>query len=74
MPSNTRLPVEALTGHRGWECGLKGQDQLAKLLDSETGQIQELRGPGLDIGTLEISHGYGLLSSEAQDTINRDYL
>jgi hypothetical protein len=71
-PGDPRLPVEAPSGHMGLERGLKGQDQLPKLLHGETGQIQELRGPGLDIGKRSISHGDGLLLWEAQDTINRD--
>src|SRR5919109_3668796 len=69
-----RLPVQAPVGHRGVEHGLKGRDQLLKLLYRQAGQIQHLRGASPAVGQAYTSHGRGLLSSEAQDTINRDEL
>ena len=45
-----RLPIEAPMGHVGLERGLKGRDQLLTFLQGETGQIQHLRGTGLEIG------------------------
>jgi hypothetical protein len=47
-----RLPMEAPVGHMGLERGLKGRDQPPKLVEGEMGQIQDLRGPGLEIGEL----------------------
>jgi hypothetical protein len=44
------LPVEAPRSHMSLERGLKGQDQLLKFLQRETGQIQHLQGAGLEIG------------------------
>jgi hypothetical protein len=73
-PGGARLPVKGPVGHMGLERGPKGRDQVAKLVQSQTGQSQELRGAGLDIGTPSRAHGDGLLSSEAQDIINRDEL
>jgi hypothetical protein len=49
-PGDARLPVEAPVGHMSLERSFKGWDQLANLLHGETGQIQELRGAGLDLG------------------------
>jgi len=73
VPSGeARLSVEAPVGHMGLERGLTGLDQLDKLAHGETGQIQDLRGAGPDIGTSYMSHGSGLLSLEGQDSINRD--
>jgi hypothetical protein len=46
----TRLPIEAPVGHMGLERGLKGRDQLPQLVHGETGQIQDLRRAGLEIG------------------------
>jgi len=48
-PGGTRLPIEAPVGHMGLERGLKGQDQPPKFVSGETGQIQDLRGAGLEI-------------------------
>src|SRR5438128_562426 len=56
------------------ERGLKGRDQLLKLVERETGQIQELRGAVLHVRELYMRHTWCLLVSEAQYTINRDNL
>jgi hypothetical protein len=48
--SGARLPIEAPAGHMSLERGLKGLDQWLKLIHGETGQIQDLRGAGLEIG------------------------
>jgi hypothetical protein len=53
---------------------LKRRDQLLKLVESQAGEIQELRGAGLQIGEPYTGHGWCLLSWEAQYTINRDEL
>jgi hypothetical protein len=50
VPGGTRLPIEAPVGHMSLERGLKGRDQLPKLVQGETGQIQDLRRAGLEIG------------------------
>src|SRR5439155_13907649 len=49
-------------------------DQGLKLLEGHTGDIQELRGAGLQIGEPYTGHRRCLLSWEAQYTINRDKL
>ena len=56
------------------ERGLKGRDQLLKLVEGQAGEIQELRGAGLHIGEPYTGHAWCLLSWEAQYTINRDKL
>ncbi len=61
-PGGACLPIEAPVGHMSLEPGLKGRDQLPKLIDGETGQIQDLRGAGLEIGKPQTPHGCGLLS------------
>jgi len=43
-------PIEAPLGHMSLECRLKGEDQVLKLLDGETGQIEYLCRAGLEIG------------------------
>lgn len=68
----TRPPIEAPFRHMCLEHGFKGWDQRPKLLDGETGEIEHLDGAGLDVGEPSRTHSSGLLSSEAQDTINRD--
>ena len=45
-----RLPIEAPSGHMGLEHALKDRDQPPKLVQRQTGQIQDLRGAGLDVG------------------------
>jgi hypothetical protein len=65
-------PIEAPVGHMRLERGLKGRDQVPKLVQGKTGQIQDLRGAALEIGEPSRAHGGGLLSLEAQHTINRD--
>src|SRR6266852_7267164 len=45
------LPIEAPRGHMRVERGLKGRNQLLKLVEGQAGQIQELRGAGLYIDT-----------------------
>jgi hypothetical protein len=44
------LPIEAPVGHMSLERTLKGRDQLPKLVQGKTGQIQDLHGAGLEIG------------------------
>src|SRR5258706_13568658 len=56
------------------ECRLKGWNQLLKLVERETREIQELRRARLHIGKLYTGYGWCLLSWEAQYTINRDNL
>jgi hypothetical protein len=72
LTGRARSSIEAPVGHVGLERGLKGWDQLPKLVPRETGQIQDLRGAGLQIGKPSTAHGCDLLSLEAQHTINRD--
>jgi hypothetical protein len=67
-----RPPVEAPVGHMGLERRLTGGNQLLKLVHRETGQIEHLCRAGPQIGKASRSHRGGLLSLEAQDTINRD--
>jgi len=67
-----RLRVKAPVGHMGLERGLKGRHYLPKLVHRETGQIEHLCRAGLQIGAPSRAHGNGLLSLEAQYTINRD--
>jgi hypothetical protein len=45
-----RSPIEVPVDHMGLERALKGRDQPLKLGQHETGQIQHLRGAGLEIG------------------------
>ena len=56
------------------ERGLKGRDEELKRVEGLTGQIQELGGAGLHVGAPDTGHIWGLLSEEAQYTINRDKL
>jgi hypothetical protein len=58
----------------GLERGLKRGEQAPKLLQGEAGQIQHLRGAGLDVSEPYIPHGCDLLSSEAQYILNRNKL
>jgi|GEM_PF-5886992 len=44
------LPIEAPRRHMRLECRLERRDQLLKLVEGQTGEIQELRGAGLQIG------------------------
>src|SRR5262245_30479316 len=53
---------------------LKGRDELLKLVECQTRQIQELCRAGLHVGALDIAHLWYLLSWEAQYIINRDKL
>jgi hypothetical protein len=73
-PGGARFPIEAPVGHGALERGLKGWDQRLKLVHGETGQIQDLRRAGLEIGEPSRAHSSGLLSLEAQYTLNRDEL
>jgi hypothetical protein len=73
-PGGAQLPIEAPVGHVALERGLKGWDQLLKLVYGETGQIQDLRRAGLEIGEPSCAHSCGLLSLETQYTLNRDDL
>ena len=56
------------------ERSLKGRDYLPKLVHGQTGQIEHLGRAALQIGEPSRAHGDGLLSLEAQHTINRDEL
>jgi hypothetical protein len=56
------------------EGGLTWRDEWLQLVHREPGHIEPLRGVGLEIGETSRAHGRGLLSSEAQDTTNRDEL
>jgi hypothetical protein len=69
-----RLSIQAPLGHLRLEGGFTGRDHLLKFLQGEAGSIQHFHRAGRDVGEPETSHGSGLLSSEAQDTINRDEL
>jgi hypothetical protein len=69
-----RRSIETPGGHMRLECGLKGRDEALELRDGETGPIEHLCRAGLEIGEPSTPHGGGLLSSEAQDTTNRDEL
>ena len=51
-PAGPRFPIEAPRGEMRLERGLKGRDEELKLVEHETGQIQELRGAGLHVGEL----------------------
>jgi hypothetical protein len=53
----------------GLEGGLKGRDELLKLVQGQAGQIQQLCGTGLHIAALHTGHTWRLLSVEAQHTI-----
>jgi hypothetical protein len=67
-----RLPIEAPGGHRRRARGVRRRHQFPQLRPGETGSIASRCGAGLEIGNPPRSHGGGLLSSEAQDTTNRD--
>ena len=45
-----RFAIEAPRSHMRLERRLKGRDHLLKLVERETGQIQELRGAILHVG------------------------
>src|SRR5207248_1745952 len=47
-----RFPIEAPRGEMRLERCLKGRNEELKLVERETGQIQELRGAGLHVGEL----------------------
>jgi hypothetical protein len=68
------LPIKALRRHRRVERRLERRDQGLKRLEGHAGEIQQLRGAGLQIGAPYPGQRGGLLSWEAQDTINRDKL
>src|SRR5262249_13166105 len=68
------LPIEAPRRHMGLKRGLEGRHELLKFVEGQTGEIQELRRAGLQIGELDMGHRWGLLSWEAQYIINRDNL
>jgi hypothetical protein len=73
-PGGARLPLEAPVGHVALERRLKAGDQRLKLVHGETGQSQDLRRAGLEIGEPSRAHNSGLLSLEAPYTLNRDEL
>src|SRR6266436_575290 len=58
----SRFPIEAPRRHPCLECGLKGWDQLLKLVEGQAGEIQELRGARLQISKPYMGHPWGLLS------------
>ena len=58
----------------GLERGRKGRHQRLQLLDCQAGQIQPFCRAPLDVGESSSAHGCRLLSSEAQESINRDEL
>src|SRR2546428_5463563 len=68
------FPIEAPLPHMRVERRLERRDQLLKLVERQTRQIQKLRGAGLHVGELYTGHTWCLLSWEAQYTINRDEL
>src|SRR5262249_43958742 len=68
------LPLETPRRHMRLERRLEGRDELLKLVEGQTGEIQEFRGTGLQIGELYMGHRWYLLSWEAQYIINRDNL
>src|SRR5713101_2623803 len=74
LASGPGFPVEAPRRHMRVKRRLERRDQDLKLLESQAGEIQELRGAGLQIGEPYTGHGWCLLSWEAQYTINRDEL
>jgi hypothetical protein len=47
--SGARLSIEAPLRHMSLECRLEREDQMLKLLDGETGQIEHLCRAGLDV-------------------------
>ena len=59
------FPIEAPRRHMGLERRLEGRDQVLKLVERQTRQIQELGGAGLRIGELYTGHPWCLLSWEA---------
>jgi len=74
LASGAGLPIEAPRRHVRLEGGLEGRDELLKLGEGQAGEIQELRRAGLQIGKPYTGHAWGLLSWEAQYSINRDNL
>jgi hypothetical protein len=69
-----RLSIEPLCRHMGLKRGLKRRHQRPTLIHRETSHIEHRCQADLKIGEPSRSHGGGLLSLEAQDTINRDEL
>src|SRR6266849_655534 len=59
--SGPRLPIHPPRRHPGLERGLEGRDQLLKLVEGHTGEIQELHRAGLQLGEPYTSHGSYLL-------------
>src|SRR5437879_5322137 len=57
-----RFPIEAPRRHPGVERGIEGRDQLLKLVEGQTGEIQELCGARLQLGEPYTCHGLCLLS------------
>src|SRR5438876_7378901 len=53
---------------------LKGWKELLKLVEGQTGQIEELCGAGPHVGEPYTGHTWCLLSWETQYTTNRDKL
>src|SRR5215510_5335244 len=57
-----RFPIHPPCRHPGLERGLEGQDELLKLVERQTGEIQELHRTGLQLGEPYTCHGSCLLS------------
>ena len=55
------LPIEAPRRHVRLKRGIKRRDQLLKLVERETGHIQELRRAVLHVRALSMRHTWCLL-------------
>src|SRR2546422_1937777 len=64
-----RFPIEAPRGQMRLVRGFKRRDQLLKLVEGQTGEIQELGWARLHIGESYTGHLWCLLSWEAEYTI-----
>jgi hypothetical protein len=56
------LPIEAPRRHMRLKRGLEGRHQLLKFVEGHTGEIQELRRAGLQIGERYMGHKWRLLA------------
>jgi len=73
-PGGARLSIETPFSHMGLERGLKRRHQRPTLIHRETSHREHRCRAGLEISEPSRSHGGGLFSLEASDTINRDEL
>jgi hypothetical protein len=64
----SRFAIEAPRRHVVLERRLEGRDQGLKLLQGQTGEVQELRGAGLHVSEPYSSHGSCLLSRHGSIT------